>query len=234
VEYKESIREIRVLAQGGCGIVVLADALDQKLKQYGDKVIVKRLKTTVSSEISNEREVQLFNQEVSLMQYFQGEKHIAKLLGYSTEPYCLVMKYYELGSLKQFMKTRKHRSKINILAFGHDISCGLKVMHDKGVVHNDLKPDNVLLDLQGNKPFCVLTDLGISQVVTRQILKVRQFQIVQVKGLSIAYASPERLAAFRKMIDLNVDDPQTVFSVDVYSLGVLLFELMTANNQPYK
>jgi eukaryotic-like serine/threonine-protein kinase len=232
VDYRVCIRERQALAQGGFGVVILADALDKSLKQFGDLVIVKKLKKPQLSE----KDTQLFYQEISLMEYFKNEKYMAKLLGFSTDPFCLIMKYYEMGSLTQFLKSTNNRCKWHLLYFSRDIASGLQAMHLKGVVHNDLKPDNVLLDMHNGQTFCVLSDLGISQVITPQILKVGQFQVAQIKGMSLVYAAPERIEIFRNKAPLHpaLADRQVIFSWDLYSLGVIMFELLTARTKLFQ
>ncbi len=58
------------------------------------------------------------------MEYFQKEKNIAKILGYSENPFCIVMKYYDRGSLANWIKTL-NRFLIDVIAFGHDIASGI-------------------------------------------------------------------------------------------------------------
>jgi hypothetical protein len=72
-------------------------------------------------------------------------------------------------------------------------------------------------------------------VITPRILKVRQFQVVQIKGLSLAYAVPERIVMFRMKMAL---DPAlayrpVIFSWDVYALGIIMFELIIAKTSGY-
>ncbi len=228
IDYAKDIRQRKVLAKGGFGIAYLADALNSKLKDFGNIVVVKVLK----KEVMTEKDIKLFQQEVSLMEYFKKERNIAKILGYSENPYAIVMKYYNLGSLSNWFKNKEPKTKFHVLALSHDIASGVMSMHQKGVVHLDLKPDNVLLDLNSHKrPMCVLTDFGISQVITEDIMTVKQFQVAEIRGLSYAYAAPERIMHFRKKIEYCNRD--VVFSWDVYSVGIIMFEMLNMKKDVY-
>ncbi len=222
INFMNDVRERKILARGGFGIVFLADALSPALCEYGPVVVVKQCR----KEKMTDRDIQLLYQEISIMEYFKPEKHIAKIMGYSEEPFSIVMKYYNLGSLANWIDNTSDRLRIYVIAFMHDIGAGLMAMHYKGVVHNDLKPDNVLLDLDENgKPFCVLSDFGISQVLSDDMMTVKDFRLLQVRALSLAYSAPERLQYFRAKV-LSVER-ETVFSWDVYSASVILFEMLT-------
>ncbi len=159
------------------------------------------------------------------MEYFKDNQYFARILGYIQNPYGIIIKYYPLGSLKQWIKKKKIGSKHACILFAHDITSALACLHEKGIVHADVKPDNVLIDQsQNQRPFCVLTDFGISQIVTDQILKVKQFHVAEIKGMSLAYSAPERMNSIKT--GLQICNRQIVMSWDVYALGIILFELV--------
>lgn len=183
------------------------------------------------------------------MEYFKDHKNIAKLLGFSDNPYCLVMKYYHMGSLSQFFcnssvnslggsisrkSGRGVRTKAYLVAFAHDIGKGLAVLHQKDVVHNDLKPDNILIDCAwDNKPYCVLSDLGVCQIVSDRILKIEQFRTCEIRALSWSFAAPERILAFRHRAAL-ANDRDSIVPWDIYSFGIILFSMLTGQKRIYQ
>jgi serine/threonine protein kinase len=90
--------------------------------------------------------------------------------------------------------------------------------HQKGVIHRDIKPSNVLVTLQDGVPLAKVIDFGIAKALGQQLTTGTVFTgFAQMVGTPL-YMSPEQ-AALR-----NVDvDTRT----DIYSLGVLLYELLT-------
>ena len=224
MNYADHLRLVSVLTSGGFGVVHLADVFLPRAQKFGPRVVVKVSK----NKILNEFDLALFRQEIGLMEYFRDHNNIAKILGFCESPFCIVMKYYKLGSLRSWIRAANERSTVKILNFTHDISAGLMALHEKGVVHLDLKPENILLD--GNSKgevFCVLTDFGISQVVTDEIFKVHAFRLARIRAISLNYAAPERLNSFRqRQLEFSKDE---LLSWDLYSLSICVFEMINGS-----
>ena len=90
--------------------------------------------------------------------------------------------------------------------------------HQKGIIHRDLKPSNVLVTLHDDTPVVKVIDFGIAKAIGQQLTeKTLYTRFAQMIGTPL-YMSPEQA----KMSGLDVDTRS-----DIYSLGVLLYELLT-------
>ena len=89
--------------------------------------------------------------------------------------------------------------------------------HQKGVIHRDLKPANVLVSTEDDRPFAKVIDFGIAKAVGRRLTDLTLF--TQHGGMvgTLEYMSPEQADA----------SPDVDTRSDVYSLGVMLYELLT-------
>jgi serine/threonine protein kinase len=93
--------------------------------------------------------------------------------------------------------------------------------HQKGVIHRDIKPTNVLVAIQDGKPTPKIIDFGVAKAIGEQPLTERTLTtaFAQMVGTPL-YMSPEQA----ELSPLGVDTRS-----DIYSLGVLLYELLTGS-----
>ena len=91
--------------------------------------------------------------------------------------------------------------------------------HQKGIIHRDIKPSNVMVALHDGTPAPKMIDFGVAKAIGQQLTdKTIYTQFAQLVGTPL-YMSPEQAG----QSDLDVDTRS-----DIYSLGVLLYELLTA------
>ena len=139
--------------------------------------------------------------------------HIVSVFNFSMQdviPY-FVMTYAENGSLQRQHPSGQILSMPIILHYLHQLANALDYLHSQGIIHQDIKPANILLQ-QDNK--VLLCDLGIA-------LKIAQNapQRTQVVVGTVVYMAPERFA-----------HPEQVSAAsDQYSLGILVFEWLTGS-----
>ncbi len=131
---------------------------------------------------------------------------------YQGRPY-FSMAHVEGQSLREF-SSGKDLSIEQILELGVQICEGLQAAHDKGIIHRDIKPSNILIDSSGRAR---IVDFGLASVVgTDQLTKTGS-----TLG-TIGYMSPEQVCSE------DIDHRS-----DLFSLGVVLYELITKKN-PFK
>ena len=139
--------------------------------------------------------------------------HIVPLYDYWRDPEgaYLVMRLMKGGTLGKALQ-RGPLSLSQVTRWLEQICSALAVAHRQGVIHRDLKPGNILLDEEGN---AYLSDFGIAKVVRVQALATATIGITGTP----AYISPEQ-------VEGRANTPQT----DIYSLGVMLFEMLTGQH----
>jgi non-specific serine/threonine protein kinase/serine/threonine-protein kinase len=95
---------------------------------------------------------------------------------------------------------------------------GVQHAHQKAIIHRDIKPTNVLVTLQDDKPVPKIIDFGVAKAVEQRLTERTLYTELGVLVGTPAYMSPEQADLTGKNIDTRTD---------VYALGVLLYELLT-------
>ncbi len=200
------------IGAGGMGKVYRAERSDS---QFDKDVAIKLLRPGLDTDELLPR----FRSERQVLAQLE-HPNIARLLDggvtESGQPY-IVMEYVEGAPIHRHAETR-HLSIDQRLDLFLDVCSAVSYAHQKLIVHRDLKPGNILVDEAGRVK---LLDFGIAKVIEHQ----DPDELSTQTGLAMmtpTYASPEQIRG----------EPVST-ATDVYSLGVVLYELLTGE-RPYK
>ena len=139
-----------------------------------------------------------------------------KALEHTPTGRCLVMDYCEAGTLRSLMDDEIKLALPQSLKLVTDILAGLEHAHSHGIIHCDIKPENILLNVQAYGWTAKISDFGIA----RLIQELPELPTDRGNTGSPAYMAPERFYG------------QYSPASDIYSVGVLLFELL-AGHRPF-
>ncbi len=206
-----------IIGRGAMGVVYLARYNDLR-DPLAIKVLLPKDATDIDTRIYDQLSAR-FQRECALIVKLR-HRHIVPV--YDTGKHngmaYFVMKYYAGGTLRNKLGEQGALDLDETLSYIKQASSALDYIHFHEIVHRDVKPHNFLLD---DEEQLVLTDFGVAHVIESTLT-----QTGQLWGTA-AYASPEVKRGERA-------DRRD----DIYSLGVVLYELLTGNhpsrvNQPH-
>jgi eukaryotic-like serine/threonine-protein kinase len=204
---------LQQIGEGGCGVVYMAEQEEPVRRRVALKIIKLGMDTrSVIARFEAER------QALALMDH----PNIAKVLDAgATEtgrPY-FVMELVRGIKITDYCDENNLSTAARLELFVQ-VCQAIQHAHQKGIIHRDIKPSNILVADHDGKPVPKIIDFGIAKATTDQRLtdKTLFTAFEQFIGTP-AYMSPEQA----KLSGLDIDTRS-----DIYSLGVLLYELLTA------
>ena len=206
-------RVLREIGRGGMGTVYLAERADQ---QYEKQVAIKLIKPGMDTDAV----LRHFRNERQILASFD-HPNIARLFdGGTTEdglPY-FVMEYVEGLPINEYC-TNHELSLVDRLKLFREVCAAVSYAHRHTVIHRDIKMSNILVTSEGIPK---LLDFGIAKILTPGAGAEALMTMTSLRPMTPEYASPEQIRG----------EPVTTAS-DVYSLGVVLYELLTGRS-PYR
>ncbi|MCH2599950.1 MAG: serine/threonine protein kinase, partial [Pirellulales bacterium] len=202
---------LQQIGEGGFGVVYMAEQVEPIRRKVALKIVKPGMDTKdVIARFEAER------QALALMDH----PNIAKVLdGGVTEfgrPY-FVMELVKGVPITEFCDKNKLSTQQRIDLF-LTVCRAIDHAHGKGIIHRDIKPSNVMVTLHDGKPVCKVIDFGVSKALSQQLTEKTLFTAYGQMIGTPTYMSPEQA----EMSGLDIDTRS-----DVYSLGVVLYELLT-------
>ncbi len=151
--------------------------------------------------------------EVNALARLPAHSHVVEVAGYSKSEIGpgILLSYYPSNLRSAMLTNRQLKAKLVLV---EQILQGLQHIHTNGILHLDLKPENVLISASGS---AAISDFGISKLFAKPDLKKNPTLKVSLPSISgtLLYMAPEQLA-----------NSEVSIKTDIFSFGVLLYELV--------
>ncbi len=192
---------IEELGRGGMGKVYKTQ--DTEIKE---KIALKLIKPEISSD---KKTIERFQNELKLARKI-SHRNVCRMhdLGISEGNYFITMEYVDGENLKGMIRMMGQLSSGKTISIAKQVCEGLSEAHRIGVVHRDLKPSNIMIDKDGNAK---IMDFGIARSLTGK----------GITGVGVMIGTPEYMSP--EQVESKEIDQRS----DIYSLGVILYEMVT-------
>ena len=197
------VRVLRLIGEGGMSRVYLASR-----EGDDDPLVVKLLRSEV---MQDRKALERFMEEYELIERIQS-RHVARIEGHgiSEEFAYLVMEFFDGGDLSKRLGGKPMQAEEALRVF-RELMFALGDIHEQGILHRDLKPQNLMFRADGS---LAIVDFGIA----KHIDAVDRTSQGEVLGTP-RYMSPEQVSG--RALDMRTD---------IYSAGVLLFQMLTGRH----
>ncbi len=202
---------LQQIGEGGCGVVYMAEQEEPVRRRVALKVIKLGMDTKeVIARFEAER------QALAMMDH----PNIAKVLDAGAtdtgRPY-FVMELVRGIKITEYCDENKVPTEERLKLFVQ-VCQAIQHAHQKGIIHRDIKPSNILVTINDGVPVPKVIDFGIAKATQGRLTDSTLFTAFEQFLGTPAYMSPEQTA----MTSVDIDTRS-----DIYSLGVLLYELLT-------
>ena len=193
----------RPIGSGGMGMVYLAEDVE-----LGERVAIKTLRSDLLS--ADETAMDRFRNEIRLARQI-SHRNIVRThdLGNAGGVFFVTMEFVEGTTLRAVLDSRGQLGAEATLAIARQLVDALECAHGEGIIHRDIKPQNLLIDAAGTLK---IMDFGVARLAERSSGLTQAGMVVGTP----AYMAPEQLLA--ESVDARSD---------LYSVGVVLYECLT-------
>jgi len=202
---------IRELGRGGMGVVYLAR------NKLMDRLEVLKL---LSQEMLGKPErVERFLREIQAAAKLHHPNVVAAYTAFPLGKLLVfAMEYVEGDDLAKLVRARGPLPVLNACYFAYQTALGLQHAHERGMIHRDIKPGNLILFRQGKKGTVKILDFGLAKLSSEQKIDRTLTHEGQMLGTP-DYIAPEQ----------TLDAQKADIRSDIYSLGCTLYHLLTGN-----
>ncbi len=192
---------IEALGVGGMGEVYRVED-----KKVGQEVALKLIKPEIATD---KKTIERFRHELKTARMI-SHRNVCRMfdLGEEKGTYFITMEYIAGEDLKSFLRRSRQLALGTAISIAKQICEGLAEAHELGVVHRDLKPGNIMIDKEGNAR---IMDFGIA----------RSLAAKGMTGEAVIVGTPDYMSPEQ------VEGQEVDRRSDIYSLGVILYEMVT-------
>jgi serine/threonine protein kinase, bacterial len=209
---------INVLGAGGFGETFLAEDTHMPSRR---PCVIKQLKPIANDPKTYEMIQQRFEREAATLEYLgESSDQIPKLYAYFSENglFYLVQEWIQGQTLTDIVEAKGYESETVVREILVSLLSVLNYVHSKGIIHRDIKPDNIILRSSDSKP--VLIDFGAVKETIRSVVSSSHHPTRSLVIGTPGYMPTEQAIG------------RPVYATDIYSLGLTAIYLLTGKHPP--